>query len=82
MANTQPKSLDEAYARLQEICDLFEKGELSLEQSIPLSKEALVLGKYVKGRLAEMDNQIEEITNEFDSLITESKSPLEDESSN
>lgn len=69
----QPKNLDHAYARLQEISALFEQGEINLEQSIPLTKEALVLGKYIKSRLSEMDNQIEEITKEFDELITDSK---------
>jgi exodeoxyribonuclease VII small subunit len=51
-----------AYQELQQITDKFESQDLDLEASIPQFKRATELVKFLKSRLKDIENQIEEIS--------------------
>ena len=50
-----------AYTELEQIAKEFEQEEIDLEKSIPKLKRAAELSKFLKKRLGEIENQIEEI---------------------
>lgn len=54
-------NLNDAFKRLEEITSQIEKDDLDLEKSIPLMKEGLELAKFIKQKLASLENEIEEI---------------------
>lgn len=60
MSNKQ--TFASAYNELQNLVSDFEKGEIDLESSIPKFKQATELAKFLKSRLKELENQIEEIS--------------------
>jgi len=57
----QHPSLNQAFEELENLVKEFEAGEVDLETGIPKFKRGLELAKYLKTRLTEMENQIEEI---------------------
>jgi exodeoxyribonuclease VII small subunit len=61
MSKKSKQNFSTAYNQLQEIASKFEKDEIDLESSIPQFKKAAELVKYLKKRLSEIENQIEEI---------------------
>ena len=65
-------SLDQAYQRLKQIHQQVESGQVNLEDSIPLFKEAGDLGKFLKKRLSKIETEIEEIALEFKDLSQDS----------
>ncbi len=75
--------VSEAFGELEKIVGAFENEELDLEESMPKFKRGLELAKFVKGKLAVMENEIKEIQAEFqadDRLTkTEEASPSDSE---
>ncbi len=61
MTKAKDINLNDAFLRLEKITALIEQEDLDLERSIPLMKEGLELAKYIKQRLTELENEIEEI---------------------
>lgn len=57
--------VSEAFGELEKIVGAFENEELDLEESMPKFKRGLELAKYVKGKLAVMENEIKEVQAEF-----------------
>lgn len=51
-------SYEDAVKRLEEIVNLLEKGEASLEQSLDLFKEGMALAKVCEQQLSEMEEEI------------------------
>jgi len=58
-------SLAEAFQELEGIAEEFEKGEVDLEEGIPKFKRGLELARHLKSRLTEIENEIEEIKDNF-----------------
>jgi len=54
--------LSKAFAELEQIAKEFEEQEIDLDNAIPKYKRAVELAIYVKERLSEVTNQIEEIS--------------------
>jgi len=61
-------NLSKAFAELEKITRDFENGELDIEKAIPKFKRGLALAKLLKERLSKIENEIEEIKNEFKGL--------------
>lgn len=59
--NDKNLSIKDAFLELEEITGIFEKGTMDLEASIPLYKRATELASYLKSRLKQVEQQIEEI---------------------
>lgn len=77
--NKQKKqSLSEAFAELEEITREFEGADVDLEEGIPKFKRGLELARMLKKRLGEIENEIEEIKDEFKD-INESTVSVSDE---
>ncbi len=74
----KPINLSKAFAELEKITRDFENGELDLEKAIPKFKRGLALAKLLKERLSKIENEIEEIKNEFKSLEKTETSNLND----
>jgi len=68
MSNKQ-LSFASAYEELQQLTSDFEKGDLDLELAIPKFKRAAELAKFLKKRLGELENQIEEINLDLEKSI-------------
>ncbi len=64
MTKKEP-SMDTAYKHLQQIVKDFESGEVKLEDSVDKFKQGLKLAKFLKGKLNQIENQVEELTQEF-----------------
>jgi len=60
------KTMSTAFAELEEIVGEFEEGQLDLEESLPKFKKGLELTKFLKERLKTLENEINEIKDEFD----------------
>ena len=67
MTPSKQKNLNEAFKRLEEITAKIDDESIDLEQSIPLMKEGLELSKYIKERLTQLENEIEEIKSGYSS---------------
>ena len=67
MTPSKQKNLNEAFKRLEEITAKIDDESIDLEQSIPLMKEGLELSKYIKERLTQLENEIEEIKSGYTS---------------
>ncbi len=64
---TNPKqreepSFEEKLARLEEIVEKLEEGQMSLEKSLELFEEAVAMGKSCKAELAEAELRISRLT--------------------
>ena len=53
------KSFEEAIARLEQIIELLEKGELSLEENLKLFEEGIALARHCRNRLDEAQGKVE-----------------------
>jgi exodeoxyribonuclease VII small subunit len=62
----QPKSFEDALARLEQIVERLESGEESLEDSLRLYEEATALGRYCQQRLQAAEERIAKLANERD----------------
>jgi exodeoxyribonuclease VII small subunit len=58
--------LEDAFAELEKITREFEQGQIDLDEGIPKFKRGLELAKLLKERLGELENQITEITAQFE----------------
>jgi exodeoxyribonuclease VII small subunit len=55
-------SFEEKLARLEEIVEKLEEGQMSLRKSLKLFEEAVAIGKSCKGELAEAELRISRLT--------------------
>ena len=58
-------SFDEEFTRLSDLVSELENPEIGLEESLQKFKTGVELAKNLKRRLAEMENEIEELTVEL-----------------
>ncbi|HHU81680.1 MAG TPA: exodeoxyribonuclease VII small subunit [Firmicutes bacterium] len=58
-AEMREKSFEEAIARLEQIIEFLEKGELSLEENLNLFEEGIALARHCRGRLDEAQGKVE-----------------------
>ena len=58
-AELKEKSFEEAIARLEQIIELLEKGELSLEENLKLFEEGIALARHCRNRLDEAQRKDE-----------------------
>ncbi|UCE25540.1 MAG: exodeoxyribonuclease VII small subunit [Candidatus Zixiibacteriota bacterium] len=65
------KDFESALARLEEITDLLESGEKSLEESINYYTEGLEIAKFCNDRLAEAEKNIKLIADQKGTLVEE-----------
>ncbi|MGD9129141.1 MAG: exodeoxyribonuclease VII small subunit [Candidatus Woesebacteria bacterium] len=70
MKKKQRKQLDmnKAFAELEAIVAEFEEGKVDLETSMLKFKRGLELAKFLKGKLKNMKNEIEEIKDKYSAL--------------
>lgn len=61
----QPQNLDQAFQQLQHLVDQFESGQISLEDSPKRLTEGLQLARFIKKRLGNYHQKLEEIKVEF-----------------
>ena len=73
-----PKSFEDASARLEEIVETLEDGDLSLEGAISLYEEGVKLFKFTQDQLHSAQKKIEELTIADDGTF--SVKPLDEES--
>ena len=73
-----PKSFEDASARLEEIVETLEDGDLSLEDAISLYEEGVKLFKFTQDQLHSAQKKIEELTIADDGTF--SVKPLDEES--
>lgn len=59
-------TLNSAFIELERIVDEFEEGKIDLEKSLDKFKEGLEIAKFLKKRLARIENEIEEIKKDYD----------------
>lgn len=58
-------NLTDAFKELEAITSEFESGQVDLEKGIPKFKRGLELAKFLKSRLSQIENEIEEIKDQF-----------------
>lgn len=58
-AELKEKSFEEAIARLEEIIELLERGELTLEENLKLFEEGIALARHCRSRLDEAQGKVE-----------------------
>lgn len=66
MSKKKESSFELSLQRLQEISDLLEKGEISLEESIKLYEEGINLAKVCYNTLKEAELKVTEIKKQFE----------------
>jgi exodeoxyribonuclease VII small subunit len=52
------RTLESAMNRLEEIVEILDKGEISLEESLKAFEEGMELSKYCAGKLTEAENKL------------------------
>ncbi len=62
-------TLGQAFEELEKISSQLERGDIDLEKSIPQLRRSFELAKFIKKRLAEIENEIEEVKSEFKDVI-------------
>lgn len=62
-------TLGQAFEELKTISSQLERGDIDLEKSIPQLRRSFELAKFIKKRLAEIENEIEEVKSEFKDVI-------------
>jgi len=66
MAKKKETSFESSLQRLQEISDILERGEISLEESIKLYEEGIILAKNCYSTLKEAELKVTEIKKQFE----------------
>jgi len=66
MAKKKENSFESSLQRLQEISDILERGEISLEESIKLYEEGINLAKNCYSTLKEAELKVTEIKKQFE----------------
>lgn len=72
-------TLGQAFEELEKISSQLERGDIDLEKSIPQLRRSFELAKFIKKRLAEIENEIEEVKAEFKDVIQNESSDDGDE---
>ncbi len=65
MKSISELTLAEAFKELEEVVASFESGQIDIEKSIPKFRRGLELSKYIKEKLSQVENEIEQIKVEF-----------------
>lgn len=65
-----PKSFEDASSRLEEIVEILEDGELTLENAISLYEEGVKLFKFTQDQLNSAQKKIEELTIDDDGTFS------------
>lgn len=73
------KSFEEALARLEEIVDSMEEGELSLDETVKLYKEAVELSSLCSEKLSGAKQQISILSTGLDGSIEENPFEFKEE---
>lgn len=68
--HTKELSMQGAFSELEEIVAEFETGNVDLEKSLPKFKKGLELAKFLKNRLKTLENEIEEIKEQYQDVET------------
>ncbi|NLY88365.1 MAG: exodeoxyribonuclease VII small subunit [Firmicutes bacterium] len=58
-AELKEKSFEEAIARLEQIIEFLEKGELTLEENLKLFEEGIALARHCRNQLDEAQGKVE-----------------------
>ena len=58
-AELKEKSFEEAIARLEQIIEFLEKGELTLEENLKLFEEGISLARHCRSQLDEAQGKVE-----------------------
>ncbi|MBI5808688.1 MAG: exodeoxyribonuclease VII small subunit [Ignavibacteriales bacterium] len=66
MAKKKENSFEQSLERLQEISDILESGEVSLEESIKLYEEGIILAKNCYSILKEAELKITELKKQLE----------------
>jgi len=74
------KDFESALARLEELTDLLEAGDNSLEHSIKFYTEGLEIAKFCNEKLTEAEKKIKIITNSHGSQVEKDFEPEQEES--
>ncbi|MCX7797250.1 MAG: exodeoxyribonuclease VII small subunit [Melioribacter sp.] len=69
MSKKKENSFEESLKRLQEISEILEKGEVSLEESLKLYEEGINLAKFCYNTLKEAELKITELKKQFESEL-------------
>ncbi|MEA2031157.1 MAG: exodeoxyribonuclease VII small subunit [candidate division Zixibacteria bacterium] len=67
----KPEDFESAIDRLEEITDLLESGEATLEESIKLYSEGLEIAGFCNKKLSEAEKKIQIVTQNNESLAEE-----------
>jgi len=71
MARKKQQSFEEGLNRIEEIVEMLEAGEISLEDSIALYKEGMELSKYCEVKLSEAEKQVMVLQKDIDGNFAE-----------
>lgn len=74
MSNTQSfenLTLEQAFESLEEITQSFENDELTIDESVSKFEEGLALAKHLKQELGKLENQIQEIKDNYKEPVSE-----------
>ena len=73
------KSFEDALSRLEEIVNIMEEGELSLDDTVKLYKEGVELASLCGGKLTDAKQQVTMLTADLDGQISEKPFELGEE---
>lgn len=78
-AKKKYKDFESALERLEEITELLESGEKSLEESIQFYTEGLEIAKFCDTKLSEAEKQIKVIIEDSGELVEQDFQPAEED---
>ena len=73
------KSFEDALSRLEEIVNIMEEGELSLDDTVKLYKEGVELASLCGGKLTDAKQQVTMLSADLDGQISEKPFELGEE---
>ncbi len=73
------KSFEEAITRLEEIVNIMEEGDLSLDDTVRLYKEGVELAALCGGKLSDAKQEVTLLTAELDGQLTEKPFDIREE---
>ena len=73
------KSFEDALSRLEEIVNIIEEGELSLDDTVKLYKEGVELASLCGGKLTDAKQQVTMLSADLDGQISEKPFELGEE---
>lgn len=69
------QTLSESFSELEAITAEFERGDVDLEKGIPKFQRGLELARFLKKRLSQLENQIEEVKVQFKDVYEDKTQP-------